>query len=45
MEEGRAFLAKMRKKPSNDATPPKNALKPDFADVAYGTHERARIDV
>lgn len=45
MEEGRAFLAKMRKMPSNDAAPPKNALKPDFADVAYGTHQRNRIDV
>lgn len=45
MEEGRAYLAKMRKKPANDTAPPKNGLKPDFADVAYGTHARDRIDV
>lgn len=45
MEEGRAYLAKMRKKPAGDAKPAANALKPDFADVAYGTHERDRIDV
>lgn len=45
MEEGRAFLAGARKKKADDATPPKNALKPDFADVAYGTHERDRVDV
>ncbi|MBE2283552.1 MAG: alpha/beta hydrolase [Prosthecobacter sp.] len=45
MEEGRAYLAKMRKKPTAPANPGKNALKPDFTDVAYGTHERDRIDV
>jgi len=44
MEEGRTFLTRMRKK-TDDVPPPKNALKPDFADVAYGTHERDRIDV
>lgn len=46
LEEGRAFLAKMRKKSGNEAVKPDaNALKPDKTDVAYGTHERDRIDV
>lgn len=45
LEEGRAFLAKMRKKPSADAKLPADALKPDFANVAYGAHERDRLDL
>lgn len=44
MEEGLAFLGKM-KKSAAPAKPGANALKPDHADVAYGTHERDRIDV
>lgn len=44
LEEGRAFLAKM-KKPSGEVKPAPNGLKPDHANVAYGTHERDRIDV
>ncbi len=45
MDEGRAFLAKMRKKPASDAKPAANALTPDAADVAYGPHERNRLDL
>lgn len=45
MEEGRAFLAKMRKKSKDDAKPSANALKPDVADLVYGTHERDRLDL
>lgn len=44
LEEGRAFLARM-KKPGGTAKPATNGLQPDKADVAYGTHERDRIDV
>ncbi|MGV3658892.1 MAG: alpha/beta hydrolase fold domain-containing protein [Prosthecobacter sp.] len=44
LDEGRAFLAKM-KKPSGEVKPAANGLKPDHADVAYGTHERDCIDV
>lgn len=45
LEEGRAFLAKMKKPGGSSAKPAANGLKPDKADVAYGTHERDRIDV
>ena len=46
MEEGLAFLAKMRKKTAaSEAAPAANGVKPDKADVAYGPHERDRIDV
>lgn len=46
MEEGLAFLAKMRKKTAaSEAAPAANGVKPDKADMAYGTHERDRIDV
>ncbi|MCB1275890.1 alpha/beta hydrolase fold domain-containing protein [Prosthecobacter sp.] len=45
LEEGRAFLQKMKKKPAEAAKPKANALKPDFADIAYGPHERNKIDL
>lgn len=46
MEEGRAYLAKMKKGGSKNAPQPSaNALKPDVADVAYGPHERDRLDL
>lgn len=44
LDEGRAFLSKM-KKPGGPAKPAANGLKPDRPDVAYGAHERDRIDV
>lgn len=45
LDEGRAFLAKMKKKPGGEAKPATNGLKPDFSDVAYGPHERNKIDL
>lgn len=45
MDEGRAHLARMRKNTSKDARPAANGLKPDFANVAYGPHERNKIDI
>lgn len=46
MEEGLAYLAKVRDKKSKTA--PKastGGLKPDVVDVAYGSHERDRLDL
>lgn len=45
LEEGRAFLTKMKKKPAKESKPASNGLKPDLPDVAYGPHERNRIDL
>ncbi len=46
MEEGLAYLGKMRqKKAAEAAKPAANGLKPDIANAAYGTHERDRVDV
>lgn len=46
MEEGRAYLAKMKKGNAKPAAKPgADALKPDVADVAYGPHERDRLDL
>jgi acetyl esterase/lipase len=45
LDEGRAFLAKMKQKPAGEAKPAANALRPDFANVAYGPHERNKIDL
>ncbi len=45
MEEGRAYLAKMREKSPSEAKPTAIGLKPDFADVDYGPHERNKIDL
>lgn len=46
MEEGLAYMAKRKgktgEKPENM---PVDALKPDVADVAYGSHERDRLDL
>ncbi len=44
LDEGRAFLAKM-KKPTGEVKPAANGLKPAHANVAYGTHERDRVDI
>lgn len=44
-EEGRAFLSKRPKPVPLPAPPPKDVPKPDFFDLAYGPHERDRIDV
>lgn len=44
LEEGRAFLVKM-KKPSGETRAAVNGVKPDKANVAYGSHERDRLDV
>jgi acetyl esterase/lipase len=35
----------MKKKPAEEPKSERTALKPDFADVAYGPHERNRIDL
>lgn len=46
MEEGLAYLAKRKgKKGATPETLPADAVKPDIADVAYGPHERDRLDV
>lgn len=46
MEEGRAFLQKSKKsKSAAESKPSANDLKPDFADVSYGPHERNKIDI
>lgn len=45
LEEGRAFLQKMKKKPAEEPKPKAGGLKPDLADIAYGPHERNRIDL
>lgn len=45
LDEGRAFLAKMKKKSVGEAKPAANGLKPDFSDVAYGPHARNKIDL
>ena len=42
MEEGLAFL---KKKKAPNTEPKANALKPDVIDVAYGTHERNKLDL
>ncbi len=42
LEEGKAFVSKKKQQPTNA---PANALKPDVADLAYGTHERDRLDL
>lgn len=46
MEEGLAYLAKRKGKkgPAPEALPA-DALKPDVVDVAYGPHERDRLDL
>lgn len=45
MEEGLAFLAKMKKGKEAAAEPKtSNGPKPTFADVAYGPHERNKLD-
>lgn len=44
LEEARVFLAKSKKK-TTSAQPKEGAVKPDFADVAYGAHERDRVDL
>lgn len=41
LEEGRAFLAKNRKTTDK---PQKQGLSPTFADVAYGPHDRNKLD-
>ncbi|MDZ4405323.1 alpha/beta hydrolase [Prosthecobacter sp.] len=45
LDEGRAFLAKMKPKTSGEAKPAANGLKPDVTDVAYGPHERNKLDL
>lgn len=46
MEEGLAYMAKRKSKTgSKPENLPADALKPDFADVAYGPHERDRLDL
>lgn len=48
LEEGRAFLAKMKQSagaPESDGKKTKAAgITPTFADVAYGAHERNKLD-
>lgn len=45
LAEAKAFLAKMKKKTPESAPTKSGAPKPDFANVAYGPHERNKIDV
>ncbi len=45
MAEAKAFLAKMKKKTPESAPAKPGAQKPDYTDVAYGPHERNKIDV
>lgn len=46
MEEGLAYLAKRKAAPAAaPAKPAPGGLKPSVADIAYGTHERARLDL
>lgn len=42
LEEGRAFLAKSRKPAAKQSG--KEGIAPTFADVAYGPHERNKLD-
>lgn len=45
MAEAKAYLAKMKKKAPESAPAKSGDPKPDFADVAYGPHERNKLDV
>jgi acetyl esterase/lipase len=46
MEEGLAYLAKMKsKKGKNESKGSAGGQKPDVADVAYGSHERDKLDL
>ncbi|MBL9133866.1 MAG: hypothetical protein JNG86_21825 [Verrucomicrobiaceae bacterium] len=45
MEEGLAYLAKAKKGKGKAPDNAAGALKPDFTDVAYGTHERSKLDL
>ena len=44
MDEAKVFLAKMGEKSKGKKAVKPDALKPDFAEVAYGPHERTVLD-
>ncbi len=44
LEEGKAYLAKKKPAPAVEAAKP-GALKADVVDVAYGPHERNKLDI
>jgi acetyl esterase len=46
LTEAMAYLAERKKKEKNTTQPPKpGVLQPDVRDVAYGAHERCRLDL
>lgn len=45
LAEAKAFLAKMKKKTPESAPAKPGGPQPDFANVAYGPHERNKLDV